>query len=167
MTAHVDIERTRFVELRRRILEIHPDLDDQTLADTLEGATNLKEAIVAVIRSAIDDEALVSALKERLDASRQRLARLEARALGKRQSALLAMDQSEMQKLIEPDFTASIRQAPPRVEILDEAQLPFAFLIPQPPKVDKRAVLVALTNGMPVAGAMLAASKLSLTVRTI
>ncbi len=43
MTIHLDAERIRFVELRRRILEAHPDLDDQTLADTLEGATDLKE----------------------------------------------------------------------------------------------------------------------------
>ena len=40
MAMTVTLERTHFVELRRRLLELHPDLDDQTLADTLEGATD-------------------------------------------------------------------------------------------------------------------------------
>ena len=32
------IQTTNFIELRRRLLELHPQIDEVTLADTLEGA---------------------------------------------------------------------------------------------------------------------------------
>jgi hypothetical protein len=167
MTLHIEFERTRFAELRRRILELHPDIDDQTLADTLEGACDLKEAIGAVIRSAIDDEVMIRCLKERSEGLRQRLGRIESRAVGKRQAALSAMEDADLRKLVEPDFTASLRLAPPSVEILDENQLPQHFLVPQPAKADKRAILAALTNGVAVPGAVISAAKVSLSVRTL
>jgi hypothetical protein len=130
LSGHLELERTRFGALRRRILNLYPDIDEQTLADTLEGATNLREAISAIIRSAIDDETMVKSLKERLEALRQRLARLEARAVGKRQAAIWAMEEADLQKLIEPDFTASLRLGSPGVEIIDETKLPQQFLVP-------------------------------------
>ena len=52
-------ELTRFAELRRRLIEADPQIDETTLLDTLEGATNLHEAIGEVIRAALEDEALV------------------------------------------------------------------------------------------------------------
>ena len=33
-------ESTRFMELRRRLIEADPDIDETTLLDTLEGATD-------------------------------------------------------------------------------------------------------------------------------
>ena len=166
MTMSIVPERTRFVELRRRLLELHPDLDEQTLADTLEGATDLKEAIVTLIRSALDDECMARALKERLDAMRTRLSRLESRATSKRQVAIETMDVAELKKLTEPDFTASVRTGPPSVAITSEPDLPIEYLIPQPAKPDKRAILEALSAGAFVPGAMLAQPKTSLSIRS-
>ena len=54
------LERTRFTEIRRRLVELHPDLDEQTLNDTLEGATNFKEALGTLISSALEDECLAA-----------------------------------------------------------------------------------------------------------
>ncbi len=166
MNFHLDAERIRFVELRRRILEAHPDLDDQTLADTLEGATDLKEMLAVLIRSALDDETLARALKERVEAMRSRLSRLETRAAGKRQVAVETMESVELRKLVEPDFTASVRVGPPSVAITSEGDLPLDFLIPQAPKPDKRAILEALSGGAIVPGAILAEPKISLSVRS-
>ena len=166
MSIHLDAERIRFVELRRRLLELHPDLDDQTLADTLEGATNLKAALAALIRSALDDEWLAKALKERIETMRARLSRLEARASSKRQAAVETMESTDLRKLVEPDFTASVRVGPLSVAITREDDLPLEFLVPQPPKPDKRAILDALTHGAAVPGALLAQPKISLSVRS-
>jgi len=166
MAGPVTHERTRFVELRRRLLELHPDLDDQTLADTLEGATDFKEALAALIRSALEDECLAKALKERLDQMRGRLNRLEARASSKRQVAVENMELADLRKLQEPDFTASVRLGPPSVNIVAEDELPIDYLLPQPPKPDKRAILDALTGGTFVPGAVLSQPKISLSVRS-
>jgi hypothetical protein len=165
MPDNLIIERTHFLELRRRLLELYPDLDDQTLNDTLEGATNFREAIAALIRSAIEDETLSKALKERIETMRGRLARLEARASNKRLTAVESMLSADMQKLTFADFTASLRSGPPSIEILNEDKIPIDFLVPQPPKPDKRAILQALTQGAIIPGALLTEPKLSLSIR--
>ena len=159
-------ERHRFLELRRRLLELYPDLDDQTLADTLEGATNLHEALAALIRSALDDECLAKALKERIAAMRSRLDRLEKRAAAKRHLACETMEMANIRKLLEADFTASLRQGPPGVDVMDETKLPLEFLVPQAPKPDKRGILEALNGGRPVPGAVLCIPRPSLSVRS-
>ena len=158
--------RTHFAELRRRLLELHPDLDEQTLADTLEGATDFKEALAALIRSALEDECLAKALKDRLETMKARLSRIEARASSKRQLAVENMEAADLRKLQEPDFTASVRTGPPAVAIVDEDQLPIDYLVPQPPKPDRRAILEALSHGAYVPGALLAPPKLSLSIRS-
>jgi hypothetical protein len=163
---NLSLERTRFVELRRRLLELHPDLDDQTLADTLEGATDFREALAALIRSALEDECLAKALRDRLDQMKSRLSRLEARASSKRQVAVENMEAAELRKLQEPDFTASVRTGPPAVAILAEDELPIDYLLPQPPKPDRRAILEALSGGVFVPGAVLSEPKISLSVRS-
>ena len=166
MPDNLNLERTCFIELRRRLLELYPDLDDQTLNDTLEGATNFREAIAALIRSALEDECLADALRDRMTDMRTRLSRHEARAASKRQVAVENMEAADIRKLTEPDFTASTRVGPPSVVIDNEHELPIDYLLPQPPKPDKRAILEALTRGAMVPGAALAQPKLSLSVRS-
>ena len=166
MTDNVNLERTRFTELRRRLIELYPELDDQTLNDTLEGATNFKEALASLIRSALDDECLANALRDRMTDMRTRLSRHEARAASKRQAVVESMEAADIRKLTEPDFTASTRVGPPSVVIDNEDELPIDYLLPQPPKPDKRAILDALTRGAMVPGATLAQPKISLSVRS-
>jgi hypothetical protein len=163
---YIKNEATNIIELRRRLLELHPQIDEQTLADTLEGATSLREALEALVRSALEDECLAKALRERIETMRVRLARLEARALSKRQVVVEGMSVADMPKIVAPDFTASVRMGPPGVEIVDESELPIDFLVPQAPKPDKRLILEALSRGTVVPGALLAQPKISLAVRS-
>ena len=139
MPDYLTLERTRFTELRRRLLELYPDLDDQTLNDTLEGATNFKEALSALIRSALDDECLAAALRDRISDMRARLARIDAGAASKRQVVVENMEAADIRKLTEPDFTASTKIGPPSVVIYSEYELPIDYLLPQPPKPDDLA----------------------------
>jgi hypothetical protein len=165
-TESLRCEITRFAELRRRLLEADPDIDERSLFDTLEGATNLKEAIGDVIRSALDDETLAEALKSRLSEMHERLKRIEATAEKKRQVALAAMEEADIEKILEPDFTVSLRAVSPGVVITSEQDIPEWFWIPQPAKLDKRALLEAMKAGTAVTGAELSNSRITLAIRT-
>ena len=95
MSLFIKSEFNRFTELRRRLIEDHPDLDDETLFDTLDGATNLKEAVGELIRSALSDEALEAGLRVRIDEMKERQARFQSTAQSKRNFALQVMEVRE------------------------------------------------------------------------
>src|SRR6476620_12623918 len=89
--ASLKVESLKYRELKNRLQAEFSGLDDETIADTLEGITDLNEMIAAVIRSALVDEALHSGLRFRVDDMRERLSRLELSAAKKRELALEAM----------------------------------------------------------------------------
>ena len=62
-----------YTYLRQKLVEEFPDADDETIRDTLEGITTLKELLAETIRSALLDEALLSGLRSRLLDMKHRL----------------------------------------------------------------------------------------------
>ena len=159
-------EHGRYAELRRRLLEADPEIDDTTLLDTLEGATNLNEAIGEVIRAALEEEALADSLRDRMGAMRERLERIETACAKKRDVAQAVMEDAGIEKILEPDFTVSLRVSPPGVALVNEAEIPEPYWIPQPPKLDRKGILDALKSGTRVPGATFANSKVTLAIRT-
>src|SRR5690349_18549947 len=93
----LEAESYRYCQLRQQLLAEIPDLDAETLADTLEGITDLNEMLAEVIRSALEDEALAEGLSTRLKDMKARLERLSDRAERKRQLALSVMREAEIQ----------------------------------------------------------------------
>jgi Siphovirus Gp157 len=156
----------RFEGIRRNLLAKYPEIDEQTLADTLEGATDLNEAIEAIVRSALEDEVLVVALKHRIQEMRDRFSRIEYTASIKRRAALEAMERVELKKVVAPDFTVSVRPVGPSVIVIEEQEIPASFKVPQPPKLDKRKILEALKTGTTVPGALLSNNANTLSIRT-
>ena len=144
----------------------YPHIDDDTLADTLEGITDLHEMIAAVIRSALVDEALQTGLRQRLDEMRERLSRLDLRAEKKRLLALEAMSAVGVGRLEQPDFTASTRSGSPALIVIAEESIPSDYWVPQPPKLDRQKLLADLKHGGAIAGAQLSNPKPILMVRT-
>ncbi len=164
--ASVPSEASRYKVFRDRLLAEIPDLDEDTLGDTLEGITDLKEMLAELIRSALDDEALAGALSTRLCDMKSRHERLETRAARKRQLVRAAMTEAEMKRLEEADFTASLRQGAPALEVVAEDKIPVAYWKPQPAKLDRQGLLAALKNGTEIEGAGLSAPSVQLSVRT-
>ena len=95
-----------------------------------------------------------------------RLERFETCAGRKRELALKAMREAEITKLLEPDFTASLRHGAPTLEVVEENNIPAAYWKPQPPKLDRQGLLTALKGGTAIEGATLAPSQFQLSVRT-
>ena len=155
-----------YTYLRQKLLEAFPDADDDTIRDTLEGLTTLHELIAEVIRSALIDESLQSGLRLRLQDMKDRLSRLEGRSVKKRELALEAMSEAGLRKIEQPDFTASARAGPPSLVVLAEDQVPESYWVPQPPKLDRQALLGDLKQGGEVPGAQLSNPKPVLSVRT-
>jgi hypothetical protein len=155
-----------YTYLRQKLLEAFPDADDDTIRDTLEGLTTLHELIAEIIRSALIDESLQSGLRLRLQDMKERLSRLEGRSVKKRELALEAMSEAGLRKIEQPDFTASARAGPPSLVVLAEDQVPESYWVPQPPKLDRQALLGDLKQGGEVPGAQLSNPKPVLSVRT-
>ena len=152
--------------LREWLLEYLPEVDDETIRDTLEGITDLQEMIAAVIRSALVDEALQAGLRGRLDDMKARLSRLEVRASKKRELALHAMSEAGLGRLEQPDFTASTRAGSPGLIVVSEQVIPEAYWLPQPPKLDRQGILGELKRGAAIPGTELSNPKPVLMVRT-
>jgi hypothetical protein len=159
-------EIQRYTRIREWLLQHFPDVDDQTIRDTLEGETNLHEMIAAVIRSALVDEALSAGLRKRLEDMKERLARLEERGAKKRQLALDAMGEVGLSKLQQSDFTASTRPGSPSLLVTAEDEVPSPYWVPQPPKLDRQALLGELKRGADIPGVQLNNPNPVLVVRT-
>jgi hypothetical protein len=122
--------------------------------------------LAELVRSALVDEALAAGLSTRLSDMKARLERLEARARRKRQLVLEAMTESEIKKIEVSDFTASLRQGAPALEVVAEDKIPVAYWKPQPAKLDRQGLLSALKNGIDIDGVAMATPALQLSVRT-
>lgn len=157
----------QYRQWRDDLLAEFPELadDDETLADTLEGQTDLPTVIARFIRDARRDEALADGLATLIKDEQERKSRLGARADKRRRIALSLMQAVEMGKLEQPDFTASVRRVPPGVVITDEAVLPDSYVktVRQP---DKTALREALGRGEEVPGATLGNGSETLTIRS-
>jgi hypothetical protein len=166
MRGPLTTEVPKYQLLKERFLADYPNLDDETLADTLEGITDLHEMIAAVIRSALVDEALYAGLRHRVDEMKERLSRLELRASKNRQLALEAMTEVGLSKLEQPDLTASARAGSPALIVIAEDKIPEAYWLPQPPKLNRQAILRELKRGNEIPGAQMSNPKPVLMVRT-
>jgi hypothetical protein len=155
-----------YTYLRQKLLEAFPEADDDTIRDTLEGLTTLHELIAETIRSALIDESLHNGLRSRLQDMKERLSRLEARAVKKRELALEAMSEAGLRKIEQPDFTASARNGPPSLVVVAEDQIPEGYWVVQAPKLDRQALVGDLKQGDDIPGAQLSNPKPVLSVRT-
>jgi Gp157 protein len=152
--------------IRDRIRAEDPHIDEQTLADTVEGLTDVHEILAAIVRAALADEALATGLKNRIAEMQDRLARLQDCAAKRRQTAREVMIELDIKKITAPDFTASVRPGMPALLVLDEGAVPSIFWQPVPPRLNRQGLLSELKDGAEIKGVALSDPEPVLSVRT-
>ncbi|MCG1042533.1 siphovirus Gp157 family protein [Mycetohabitans sp. B8] len=137
-----------------RLVEL--DLDEQTVADTLESisgdlitkAQNVAFVIRNLEASAEQIQIAIGQMQARAQAYAKRAERIRAYLL---QNMLM----SGMQKLECPYFKLAVRANPAKVVIDDERQVPKAYMTDPPPppaRPDKKLIVQAIKDGGNVPG---------------
>jgi Siphovirus Gp157 len=157
---------TVYRSIRDRLRIEDPQIDEQTLADTVEGLTDVHEILTAVIRAALADQALSTGLEGRIGEMEARRDRLQNRAAKRRQIAKDVMVELDLKKLAAPDFTASIRPGTPALMVIDEAAVPSVYWEPREPRLNRQELANDLKQGAEIAGVTLSNPEPVLSVRT-
>ena len=63
-----------------------------------------------------------------------------------------AMLDVDMKRIKTELFTFNIQKNPPSLDVVDESKIPDAYFDPQPPKLDKKFVLMKLKEGTEIPG---------------
>lgn len=136
------------------------DLDDQTIADTLEGESgDLVEKgknIAAIFRNLESDAKQIKEAEEQLCARRKAI---ERRAERLKEYLKTNMEKAGIHKIECPWFVVSLKKNPSSVVIDDESSIPADYMreIPAALQPDKALIKQAITDGYDVPGCHLQA----------
>lgn len=164
--SRIQVSAQQYQVIRDRLRALDRDLDEQTLADTLEGLTDIHEVLAAVVREALSDEALAVGLRHRIGAMEERLERLLLRAARRREIARDVMAETDVKKVTAPDLTMVLRPGSPALMIADEQAIPAEFWVAREPRLNRQELLTQLKAGTEIQGVQLSNPQPVLTVRT-
>ena len=133
------------------------EIDTTAYNDTVE-ALGAEIALDDVVKAIRNKQADVEAYKGEADRLTDKKRRAEAAVDGLKALLLRYMQITEQKSVKTSLFTAS-KGVSKSADITDETALPAEYLIPQPPKVDKKAILAALKEGKQITGAELKESE--------
>ncbi len=154
-----------YEEIKAKLLADNPELDDQTLLDTLEGACDLTDRITNICRAAVEADLQAEVVGQMIKNQQARKKRHEDRSERLRSLALWAMQEAGIPKIPAADITIAIGRGRASVIITDDKALPLDFVefIAKP---DKAKIKEAIENGQSIPGASLNNSMPALTIRT-
>jgi Siphovirus Gp157 len=154
MTQNLSAAVAAHRELVDHIKALYPEENEETLADTIAGETQLDGAVLAVLREALWREAQSKAISGMIEKLRDRKTRLEVGADSLRAVALKAMQDAGRQSIKASDMSVSIGRGLPKIIITDETMIPSVFVrIKREP--DRTAIRNDLQAGNNVPGATL------------
>ena len=136
-----------------QLLEMAEDMDPELLRDTLESIQesieDKAENTAKLIKSL---EADVKAIKEEEKRLADRRKALEKKIENIKDYLREQLELAGIDKVKRPTITVSIQNNPPSVRVVNEELIPSHFMIPQPPKLDKKGILEKLKHGENVPG---------------
>lgn len=139
------------------IRAMYPDTDETDLADTIEGASDLDQAILATLREALYREAQAEAVQHMIDVLQERQGRFRNTAQAMRAAALQAMQEAGIddKPLRASDMSVSVGIAKPKVIITDEQKVLGTAYVAIKKTPALTAIREALERGQGVPGATL------------
>jgi hypothetical protein len=170
----VDVLRKIAIEVeaaKRLISQLRDDGhggDTELLADTLEGETSVQEAIAAGIDEIDNLEILIAGATAKEAAIAEFRKAKERRVEFIRAAIEQAMLATEQEKLALPTATVFVSKRKPGLIVENEADIPSEFFVaPETPapRLDKKALAAALSEGRKVPGAGLDNGTVSLSIR--
>lgn len=141
------------------------NLDEQCLIDTLDGETNLKEALLALSDEVAEREALVDTMDARIKEIQERKSRTERVNETLRNIILQSMDIAGIKTISGALCTLSINEKGPAPKIDNEAIIPSDYWVAQDPVLDKKKINADVKDGVQIPGVTKTNGKISLTIR--
>lgn len=143
-----------------QLLDLADSMDMEVFQDTLssieEAIEEKAENIAKLIRCLESDAKAIKEEEERLATRRKAL---ENKISGIKQYLFNQLEVAGLDKVKRPTVTVSIQLNPPSVDVIDEKLIPSEYRIPQDPKIDKKAILTALKDGLVIDGCSLKREK--------
>ncbi|QEL19317.1 siphovirus Gp157 family protein [Limnoglobus roseus] len=165
MTEETVTIRSKIKQLRDlRYTQESADFSD--LSDGLNECDDFKALCLELAEEAVEREHQAEAVEARIKELQSRKQRLLHSAEALRTIVLQCMDIRSEKTIPSPCLTLSVSSKKPDIVVTDESALPSRFFIPQPPKLDKKAVREAvLQDGEVLEGVSLGNGTISLTIR--
>lgn len=138
--------------------------DERLYLDTLEGETDLFEIVRALLDEMEDDDGVQLALSEQVADRQTRKRRAEHRNEVRRNALLALLQCAQLDKLVLPEATLSVRTVPPKAVVTDDAAVPDDFC-KFTRKPDMAAIKAGLEAGAVIDGVSLGNGGQTLTVR--
>lgn len=129
------------------------DWDPETLVDTLDGIEGeieeKAENYAKIMKQMELDIAGYDAEEKRMAAKRRALENRKERLKNALYEAMKAVGRPKFKTAL---FSFGIQNNPPSLAIADRATVPEKYLIPQDPKIDKKAIIAELKAGTVIEG---------------
>lgn len=139
-----------------QLLDMAEQLDQDTFKDTLESIQeSIEDKVENTAKLIKSIEADVTAIKAEEKRLKERRQALETKVDSIKGYLKEQLEKTGIDKVKRPTITVSIQNNPPKAEIVDEKTIPLTYKIPQPAKLNKKAILEAMKNGEKVPGAVL------------
>lgn len=159
---------TVYKAMKERLMsEFGLDENEETLRDTLEGATDLQDLIAKAAREARHEEAMAKAIADIVSEAQERKNRRLAKAERLRGAISWAMQDAGLPKIDAPDMTISQRMGQPKVVYTDDdpARWPDDMCVTKR-ELDKQKIKAALMSGESLPAAHLGNVMPVLTIRS-
>lgn len=141
------------------------DSDDAVLVhDVIEGETDFFEAVERALDEIGECEIVAAGVKDMQDKLSKRLSRTNLRAEKLRGLIDQAFQMADIKSHKFPGATISTKAIPRKLIITDESAIPSKFFVPQPPKLDRKALTQAASVG-PVDGAEMSNGGTTIQIR--